>query len=56
MTEEKSLKTQQFVVQRTETILGKGENGYKHFLIFTQFIKRFFALKVVNAWDCVIKS
>ena len=47
-----------FVLGRVENVVGKGENaGYQHFLLFPQcFQKASFFPRVVESWDCVIKS
>ena len=45
------------VYGRVENIVGKGENaGYKHFVLFSQCFQKFFLLRVVKSWDCVVKS
>ena len=46
------------VLERTENIVGKGENvGYQHFLLFLQcFQKFFFFHTIVKSRDCVLRS
>ena len=46
-------KNMNFVSDRIENIVGKGENaGYPHFLFFAQYFKSF----LPKSWDCVVKS
>ena len=45
-----------FVLDRVENIVEKGENaGYQHFLLFPQCFKRLFP-RIVKCRDCVVKS
>ena len=44
-------------LDRIENIVGKGENaGYQHFLLFSQCFQKGLFLRVVERWDCVVKS
>ena len=45
-----------FVLERVENIVGKGENaGYQHFLLFSQYFLDFY-FRVVESRDCVVKN
>ena len=45
------------VLGRIENIVGKGENaGYQYFSPFPKMFSKGFFFKVVESWDCVVKS
>ena len=47
----------EFVINWEENILGKEENaGYQHFLLFPKCFQNAFILRVVKAWDHMVKS
>ena len=46
-----------FVLGRIENIVGKGENaGNQHFLLFPQCFQKASFPRVIEGWDCVVKS
>ena len=49
-------KTLEFVIERVENILGKGQNaGYHHFLLFPKMFSKALFLGLVKTGDSVIK-